>query len=367
MIIIPTIGNGGAEKVANLIANEMCNRGHVVSVLCLESSGDYECSLNERILVQTTGFRPQRGSKIKAYTSFIRGYIYVRKYVLKTVGEYEPDCIISFLPKADFMTFVAKRKYRFCWIVSERSDPWERGMLQQRVLESIYKKSCYLVCQTDSVRKYYLRKGIKNTRVIPNPVVIPKADGNRRIREKYGSFAIAVGRLDRVKNYPLMFSAFMQAVKECKSDFKLIVLGNGPKYYELIKLINELHADERIKLLGRMANVMDYLFNASFFISSSIYEGQSNALMEAMSARLPVICTDVRTGSARELVSDNNGILVPVNNEKEMIIAIKKMLNLDENSKEKMGRNSRAVIQRMNPVEIMETWAKLMERNYGEK
>lgn len=123
-------------------------------------------------------------------------------------------------------------------------------------------------------------------------------------------------------------------------------IGSGP----LFKKIKEMAINKRIKnpkfnfeFLGRQNNsdVKSFLSNnyIDLFINLSDFEGIPVSIMEAQSAAIPVLATDV--GGVSEIVSKNNGILVDKNStEKEIYEKLMIFLNDSESNKIKKKKNA---------------------------
>jgi sugar transferase (PEP-CTERM/EpsH1 system associated) len=109
-----------------------------------------------------------------------------------------------------------------------------------------------------------------------------------------------VGRLDPVKDQACLIRAFARAAGEAKRV--LVIAGDGPCREELAALVKELAIGDRVRLLGERNDVPLILRALDVFVLSSIGEGISNAILEAMAAGLPVIAT--RVGGNVELVRD---------------------------------------------------------------
>jgi len=114
------------------------------------------------------------------------------------------------------------------------------------------------------------------------------------------SVAGTVGRLDPVKDQVGLIRAFAQAAPTGSSA--LVIAGDGPFRRELEALVNELGLGDRVWLLGERHDVPVILRALDVFVLSSIGEGISNAILEAMATGLPVIAT--RVGGNSELVQD---------------------------------------------------------------
>ncbi len=118
---------------------------------------------------------------------------------------------------------------------------------------------------------------------------------------------VAMGRLHKVKNYPLMLHAF-KVVSEAYGDIRLSIAGSGPLENELKELVEQLNIKDKVEFLGNVRDVPNLLNKMDALLLSSVSEACPMAILEAMASGLPVIATDV--GGVSELVSDN-GIVVP--------------------------------------------------------
>ncbi len=96
-------------------------------------------------------------------------------------------------------------------------------------------------------------------------------------------------------------------------DFRLRIVGDGPERTMLKSLIEELHIRPHVELLGERHDVPDLLADSGFFVSSSLSEGISLTLLEAMAVGLPVVTTAI--GGNPEVVLDGHtGRLAPAGN-----------------------------------------------------
>jgi len=119
-----------------------------------------------------------------------------------------------------------------------------------------------------------------------------------------------VGRLEKQKDFKTLILAFDQIKKTV--DVQLIILGEGGQRKELEKLILDLKLND-VYLLGYPSDEYSYfcMGNSDILVSTSLWEGFSNSLIEAGILGLPVIATDCGSGS-RELLapsSDFNKVL----------------------------------------------------------
>jgi len=122
---------------------------------------------------------------------------------------------------------------------------------------------------------------------------------------------LTVGRLISRKRIDLLIKA-VAAAKTIGLDIELSIAGDGNLTNELKKLTAKIDVSSRVKFLGRIpAEDMPQVYRENnMFLMSSLHEGMSNAMLEAMASSLPIITT--RCEGVEELVK-NNGIIVDKN------------------------------------------------------
>jgi glycosyltransferase involved in cell wall biosynthesis len=121
--------------------------------------------------------------------------------------------------------------------------------------------------------------------------------------------AISVARLSAEKDFSSLLRAIALAVHEVP-DLRLKLVGDGPERSRLEQLTGELNLQEHVEFLGERTDVPELLSRAGFFVTSSLTEGISLSLLEAMAVGLPVVATSV--GGNPEIVNDGvTGRLVP--------------------------------------------------------
>jgi glycosyltransferase involved in cell wall biosynthesis len=121
--------------------------------------------------------------------------------------------------------------------------------------------------------------------------------------------AVTVARLSPEKDVDTLLGAAALAVRE-RPGFRLVVAGDGPCLPALRRRADELTLGGRVHFLGQVQDVPSLLAGASLFVLSSLSEGISLTLLEAMARGLPVVAT--RVGGTPELVAEGEtGLLVP--------------------------------------------------------
>lgn len=121
--------------------------------------------------------------------------------------------------------------------------------------------------------------------------------------------AICVARLSPLKDLPTLLRAVCLVLPHVP-DFRLRIVGDGPERSNLTSLIDELNIRPHVELLGERHDVPELLADSGFFVSSSLSEGISLTLLEAMAVGLPVVTTAI--GGNPEVVLDGQtGRLAP--------------------------------------------------------
>ena len=192
-----------------------------------------------------------------------------------------------------------------------------------------YSKFDEVLCVSQTVKEGVEKKyNIKNARVLYNPINREKILklSNEKIEdiEILNKFKlISVGRLSEEKGYDRLLRVFKK-LKSDGLDIELILVGNGDKYNELNEYIVENKLEKDVTLLGFKENPYKYVRASDLFVCSSISEGFSLVIGEAMAIGIPVVSVDcpgpnevLDFGKYGELVNNNEGDLY--NGIKEMI------------------------------------------------
>jgi glycosyltransferase involved in cell wall biosynthesis len=140
---------------------------------------------------------------------------------------------------------------------------------------------------------------------------VPIRPLNKKSNPRSESFLfIAIGRLHWMKNFVGLLIAFKKLLEKGFNG-KLIIVGDGAEKTSLIYWTNYLQLNDFVTFKGTLPySVIEDLFEqADGYIQSSISEGLSNSLAEAMAIGVPVFATNV--GGTGEVIKDTvNGYLL---------------------------------------------------------
>ncbi|WP_343347825.1 glycosyltransferase [Sphingomicrobium sp. XHP0239] len=139
---------------------------------------------------------------------------------------------------------------------------------------------------------------------------------------------ISVGRLSYQKGYDLLLSAFANILTDHPGAV-LTIRGEGEDRASLEKQARDLGIDRSVRLPGTSATVLAEIAAADLFVSSSRYEGFSNAMLEAMALDTPVAATDC-PGASRDMIIDGRtGMLASSVDADAIAAAVRRVLSAD--------------------------------------
>ena len=145
-----------------------------------------------------------------------------------------------------------------------------------------------------------------------------------------------IGRMHGVKDQITLVKAFLLIIKlrpHLKSILRLVMIGDGPLRNEAIALLSSAGLENLAWLPGERNDIPDILRIFDIFVLPSTSEGLSNAILEAMATKLPVIATKV--GGNIELIIDNKtGRLIEPSNPEMLADTILQYIDFPQKMKE---------------------------------
>lgn len=161
---------------------------------------------------------------------------------------------------------------------------------------------------------------------------------NKQIENDKIKFGV-LSRLSNGKHIIEIIEAFNEMLK-IKKNMQLEIIGDGPLKKIIEQKINSLGISDNVKLIGWVdsANIYNYCKNWKYSILISDTEGLPNSLLETMGQGVPNIVTSV--GAVKDIVNENNGVIVNSIDIISIYYALEKSLNIDENKYLAMSNNA---------------------------
>ena len=158
----------------------------------------------------------------------------------------------------------------------------------------------------------------------------PVSEAERaQLRERLGirrgeAVILSVGRLSSEKGHAGLLEALGQ-LRPLERGWKLVLVGRGPDREALEELARARGMSPRIRFAGFHADVSPFYAIADVFVLPSLTEGSSNALLEAMTAGVPIVASTA--GGIPEIVLDGQtGLLARVGDLPGLAEAIRRLL-----------------------------------------
>jgi glycosyltransferase involved in cell wall biosynthesis len=228
------------------------------------------------------------------------------------------------------------------------------------VANTLFGRMASSVCAvSDDLKRHLVAEGFtpERIRVVyngidagPLPDAAAKRDARALIGAAPGEAIIgAVGRFDPVKDLPTLIRAF-GVVRSALPQTRLVLVGDGPERSLLERIAADQGLHDRVTFTGYRADVRALLPAFDLYVNSSLFEGVSLTILEAMAAGVPVVAT--RVGGTPEVIDRSTGVLVPPADASALASALGAMLR-DEPTRTALGAAARARVERLFSIDRM--------------
>lgn len=216
-----------------------------------------------------------------------------------------------------------------------------------------------VLTQQDKIENW---KNNQQISVIPNPSTF-----QTNIYTNYGNrVVLTASRLHQSKQIDHIIRAWSR-IKTEASDWKLYIYGEGPDRLRLESLIMDLQLSDHVILKGCSYDMANDLSAGDFFVFTSAFEGFGIVLVEAMTCGLPCISYACPCGPADIISHFKDGVLVPLNDEKQLSQEILNLINSPE-TLHLWGKEAKLKSAQYTPSHIVKSfWIPLFQRLIAEK
>lgn len=259
----------------------------------------------------------------------ILGLNILYKKIAKEQGKSE--IIYAHFTQSAYSASKLKDKINIPLVITEHSSRINKENINEdlyRIAKIAYSKADSLISVSPSLASRIYKHFNKTSTYIPNIVDLNIFKYKNKERDSNFNF-VSTGNLIDTKRIDLTIKAFYKAFKSNK-NIKLIIFGQGPKRKMLEDLIDKYELNSQIKLMGLCSRqqIADQLIKSDCFVLASQSETFGVAYIEALAMGVPVIAT--KCGGPEAFVNKSNGVIIDVNNEKQLIEAMKYMYkNID--------------------------------------
>jgi glycosyltransferase involved in cell wall biosynthesis len=271
----------------------------------------------------------------------------------RIVAARAPDIIQSHMVKSHFLVKLAGLGRRYPWVAYHHG--YTTTDLKMRAYNQLNRWSLpsatKVITVCDAFSKQLALEGVSPERIVVchNSVEPPRAvtlEERWALRRRLGinddeRVILAVGRLSAEKGHKDLVSAFaLLCASNTNSKFKLVIVGEGPEQKRLENSASEKGLTSRVLFIGQVSDVAPFYAIAEVLALASHSEGSPNVLLEAMASDVPVVATSV--GGVPEIaVDDDNALLVPARNPRDLAAALERVLTNSELAR-KLSLNAKA-------------------------
>ncbi|MDR1581252.1 MAG: glycosyltransferase [Synergistaceae bacterium] len=329
---------GGAERVMLTISEELARRGYEVDLVTFDAEGEFAEKVPENVGL---------------YDLRSLGIIRAARKISEYLAARSPSAIIANGDRCALASFLARKprsreSTRIIAVVhhdltgvlglpgtsaKDRFLAWGKKFPMSRVYRQVDEIAAVSEGAAASVINFL---GVPRDKisVIYNPVPVDEIRELASHAANHPWFAdgappviISCGRLTPHKDFGTLIRAFALLRREMPS--RLVILGEGREREKLEALICSLGLEDCAALFGFEKNPYKYIARSRLFALSSICEGFSMVITEAMALGIPVVSTDCPSGPA-ELLANHTDMLVPVRDPDSLAAAMKKGLEIGQ-------------------------------------
>ena len=204
------------------------------------------------------------------------------------------------------------------------------------------------ITEKEKIEKIY--SGIQLDQFHPVTVDVKMKNRERWQLKKEEDVVGIISKLWKGKGHITLIEAF-KVVKQRIPNARLVIVGEGDLYSELLRVVNENGLRESVLFTGFQMDVSEILSTFDVAVLPSFFEGMGRVLLEAMAMEKPVVAS--RVGGIPDLVKHNvNGLLINPGDVTELANALEKILT-DSELAGKIGKEGRKRIQEQFSSEVM--------------
>ena len=327
-IFVKNLTSGGEEKQAVLLAKALSTDYdvHFVVFNAAKTHQKYLDMIHETPEVHLVLFNGGHLSRFRQLCSYIKGNNIELIFSYLTAANLYA-CLAGSITGAKVVTGLRNAELPTGKLIADR--------FLTNHMATLTIANCY------SGKENFIKHGFKEKKmhVVPNccsditPYGIKKDSDITAI--------ITVGRFVEQKDYLTAIKSVAKAYKTHK-DIRFSIIGFGKLEQEIRMWVKEEGIADITTILINPDNIPQYLSDADIYLSTSLFEGTSNSIMEGMNADLPIVATDVGDNSC--LVKDGeNGFLAKKKDYEALAQYLEELIS-NKNLRLQLGKKSKEML-----------------------
>lgn len=252
-------------------------------------------------------------------TSLGLGILY--KLILKEIGK--PDVLHAHFTEIGYVAAKLKQQINVPLVITEHSSLINAPVIEKQLIKIAsvaYEQADAVIAVSPALANAIKDKLNIKALYVPNIVDTDLFTYTKRGASNTFDF-VSIGNLNYGKRMDLTIEAFYSAFRDFQ-EVTLTIFGEGNERYKLESIIKKYSLENRVKLMGMCSRtiIKDKLKNSDCFVLASRSETFGVAYIEALASGVPVIST--KCGGPEVFVHEKNGVIVPVDDLKELVRAM---------------------------------------------
>ncbi|WP_452227937.1 glycosyltransferase [Lacinutrix sp. MEBiC02404] len=356
-VVTSSLAKGGAEKSSATLTNILHDLGYNVHVVTLLSSVEYAYS---GTLFNLGEFKDKNDTFLGKIKRFRKLKQYLKKHNFDGIidNRYRVLAYREWIFTKYLYTHIPVIYVLHNYIQEKTFTPYKWLNVW------LYKNETFTAVSEEISRKFKKEFQIKKMHTIYNAFnfkeIEKKALERKAFEIEKDSYIIFYGRIDDShKNLKLLLQAYKKS-KLAEEHIKLLVLGDGQDYNEILAYTKELQLETHVIFKGFTANPYPYVKNALFTMLTSRHEGFPMVIPESLALATPVIAVDCNSGPREVIQNKVNGLLVENYNVNALAEAMDSFI-FDKTLYQYCKANAKHSVAAFSIANISKDWKKLIE------
>ena len=350
IIFCKTLLKGGAEKQALTLAKLL--NGERVRVVLISWCGDQIDSANRTFIENNSlSYIGLNGGLLTKFLNFN-----------KIIRREKVSIVLSYLTLANFVAGISKLFNRHLITIGgirTEQFPFYKFVFEKFVHNHLNNATVF---NNYAGKSKFSGKGFNPDKihVIHNSIQVPPLENNNKPGNEIR--IISVCRFVPPKDFSTALKSFKRLTeKNSDKNLKYVLVGWGPMEVEIRSMSRDLGIGSNMEIHINPPGIPGLLKTGDIYLSTSLFEGLSNSIMEAMAAGLPVVATDV--GDSSYLVRDGiNGFIFQCRDVDKASEKLDWLVN-NEKPRIEFGNNSYSIIKsEFSETKLLDNYRNLISK-----
>ena len=314
---IPSLVGGGAERQLSLLAPQLCQLGLNIHVAYVHGGVNLAPLMNSPVHLHQLSCSGNHDPRILLQ-------------LLRLIRLHRPAIVQTWLPQMDILAGLAALITGTPFVISERSSRMAYlGGWKNALRKMIGGWATTIVANSQGGVEYWADRST-DCRIIDNGLSLEliraamPANSAELAVPTDARVVLFAGRLSPEKNVSTLLQA-LEITLDRHQDCFAVLFGNGPLRSDLELQVQGMRNRARVRLGDFNPDLWRWMRRASAFVSVSRFEGNPNAVLEAMAIGCPLVVSDIP--QHREVLSASTALFCNETSASDVACAIDAVLD----------------------------------------